>query len=414
MSNNFPNLPPGQDQDEEAANYLPIFLIIIPLIEVALFAIAGYRLGLAAGGLIGWAKLSLLSGGAYLVAYAIYRMAIEKGTLLYIKGSVAALVLSGLSIGLVGSTFFTATSAGLMISKFEEANLSEFVQDVGPYFDGRIAVAQQSAELAPILHAMSQNLSSQMDTEGDSGIGPIFRALEGLFNRTDGLLQQITVSLAVQQEVLERIAALRRAMEDTLADEGRNIWNRRADLRRQYSQMQSLLVELDKAIPVSLVHSFSAELGGGVLIPNREDATARINHNLNGFAANLTEALAVQKGVAGDPPAFPDKAGALGTFKHAGRNLPIVMVAFIVDILFPVALWGFATLTMVHIDREQNPDRWAKKRRAARDVDTITRMPPRSIPRPEDGPDQGDEELPPSSPRPPHRKPQRPSNKSRR
>lgn len=395
------------------SNYLPIFLILIPLVEIGLFAIAGYHLGFATGGWMGIAKLSIISIGAFLVAYATYRMAIEKGALLYVKGAVVALVLSGGSVSIVGTTFFTATSAGLSMAPVQEAQLSEFVQEVGPYFDGRIAVADQAAEMAPIMQALAKDLSARTDQEGGTGTGPIFRTLNSLFGRADGLSQQITVSMAVRREVLERIAAIRAMMEETLADEDRNIWDRRSEMRRQYNLLLSQLGELDKAIPVSLVRSYAAELEGGVLIPNREDASARINHTLGGFAATLTEALAAQKGVAEDPPAFPAKVGALETFRYAGKNIPIILVAFIVDLLFPLALWGYAVMTLAQLDKDTNPQRWAKKARAESDVDRVTRLRAMPIPEADDGtkqsPDtQADEPLAPP------RKPHRPISKSRR
>lgn len=394
-------------------NYLPTFMILIPLVEILLFAIAGYHLGFADGGWLGFAKLAIISIGAYLVAYATYRTAIEKGALLYVKGSVFALVLSGGSVGIVGTTFFTATSAGLGMAPVQEAELGEFVQEIGPYFDGRIAVADQAAEMAPIMQALAKDLSARTDQEGGTGTGPIYRTLKSLFVRADGLSQQITVSMAVRQEVLDRIAASRAAIEETLTDEDRNIWERQTEMRRQYNQLLSQLGELDKAIPVSLVRSYAAELEGGVLIPNREDASARINHTLGGFSASLTEALAAQKGVAGDPPKFPAKVGALETFRYAGKNIPIILVAFIVDLLFPLALWGYAVITLAQIDRDTNPQRWAKQARAVSDIDRVTRLRAMPIPSSDewDGQDptaDADDHL--GQPRAPHR----PDHKSRR
>lgn len=397
----------GSERLSEQANYLPIFLILIPLIEILLFAIAGYHLGFANGGWMGIAKLAILTIGAFLVAYATYRMAIEKGALLYVKGAIFALVLSGGSVGIVGSTFFIATSAGLSMAPVQEAELGAFLQEVGPYVDGRIAVVDQAAELAPIMQALAEDLSARTTQEGETGPGPIYRTLNSLFGRADGLSQQITVSLAVRQDVLAQITALRSAMEATLADEDRTIWDRRAEMRRQYTQLLSALTQLDQAIPVSLVRSYAAELWGGVLIPNREAASARINRTLGGYAASLTEALAAQKGVAGDPPAFPAKIGALETFRYAGKNIPIILAAFLVDLLFPLALWGYAVMTLVQIDKDRNPHRWAKTQRAESDIDVITKRRPMQIPRARD-----DEES--SKPSSSTRNPGRPSGKSRR
>lgn len=71
-----------------------------------------------------------------------------------------------------------------------------------------------------------------------------------------GLATQMTASLGVRDELLNRIQAQRIAMETTLTDEDMNIWDRRATLRRQQARLMSLLTELDKAVPVSVVRSY--------------------------------------------------------------------------------------------------------------------------------------------------------------
>lgn len=398
--------PMGREQSDNRSRYLSAFLIIIPLIEIFLFAVACHYLGLGEGGWFGIAKLTLLCIGAFCVSYAIYRMAVEKGALLYVKGSLLALVFSVMSIGVVSGSYFITTSAGWMISKVEESNLGQFVQQVGTYSDTRVAAADRAAELAPVMDAMTQDLSARTDSEGATGPGPIFRALNGLLQRTGGLSQRINESLALRQNVLAQIAETRRIMDETLADEGRNIWTRRAELRNHYSRLQRLWIELDAAVPANLVRSFAAELESGVLIPNRADANARIHHTLDGYAATLAEALGAQNKAAGEPPAFPEKTGVLETFKHAGRYLPVVMTAFIVDVLFIFALLFYAVLTLKFADIDDNPDRWAKKKRRVSPFDIIADMLPRSIPVPhhEREPTRPDQEggppaTPPKSPK---------------
>lgn len=376
-----PNFQVETEEEPEGRNYLTIFLILIPIVEILLFAMAGYHLGFADGGWMGFAKLGIISLGAFLVAYAIYRMAIEKGALLYVQGSVLALVLSFGSVTIVGSSFFIATALGLSNPVAQEGEMTAFMGEVGPYFDGRIAVADQARALAPAMQELANDLAAHTEREGDTGEGPIFRMLESLFGRADGLSQQITLSMGVRRAVLEQITALRAAMEATLADEDRGIADRRAEMRRQNTQLLSLLAELDKAVPVSLVSAYSKELQSGILIPNREDASARINQTLAGYSATLSEALAAQKGVAGDPPAFPAKVGALDSFRYLNRTLPIILVAFIVDLLFPLALLAYSVMTLAQIDRTKRPERWEKPPRRKTDIDRIIDLNSGQIPR---------------------------------
>lgn len=345
---------PDLNPEKERESYLGVSLKLVPFLEVLLAGVGLYYLGFAEGGAIGWIKLIVFCGAAYAVSYAIYRMAIEKGVPLVAAGSKLAAPLSGLTVALVGVAFFMVTGPGLTISKVEEERQAEHLEILGSYVNGRVAVADQTAELVPIMQAMAVDLQARTEQESDTGHGPIARTLNSLFGRANGLSTQMTVGLGVRQEVLDRISELRNAMETTLADEKVSIWDRRANLRSQHGQMLSLLAELDKAVPVSMVRSYASELQGGVLIPNQGDASARINRTLSGYSGTLMAALAEQNGVAGDAPAFPSKAGALDTFKYAGKFAPIFLFAFIVDMAFPLTLWAYVLMT-VKIHTPPNP-----------------------------------------------------------
>ena len=355
--------------EKEREPYLTSSLKIIPLLEIILAGIGLYYLGFADGGILGWMKLTIFCAAAYAVAYAIYRMAIEKGVPLVAAGSKLAGPLSGLSIALVGLAFFAVTAPGLTMSQVEEARLASHLEEVDHYVDGRVSVADQTAEVVPMLQSITQDMQDRTEEESSTGFGPITRALNALQMRADGLAKQMKASLGVRQEVLDRIRALRLNMETTLADEFVSIWVRRAMLRRQQADLLSQLSELDKAVPVSIVRSYASELQGGVLIPNRQDANARINQTLNGYSNTLMAALADQRGVAGNPPTFPSKTGALDTFQYIGKFAPIFLFAFIVDMAFPLALWAYVLMTMI----AHTPQVWAKPRKDT-DLDRLTTM----------------------------------------
>lgn len=332
--------------DKEREPYLALFLKLIPFLEIILAGAGLYYLGFAEGGAIGWIKLIVFCVAAYAVSYAIYRMAIEKSVPLVAAGSKLAAPLGGLTVALVGASFFMVTAPGLTISQVEEMRLAAHLETLGSYSDGRVAIADQTAELVPIMQAMAQDLHARTEQESDTGRGPITRSLESLFGRANGLSTQMTVSLGVRQEVLDRISELRNVMETTLTDERVSIWVRRASLRALHAQMLSLLAELDKAVPVSMVRSYASELQSGVLIPNRGDASAKINRTLSGYSGTLMAALAEQNGVAGDAPTFPSKAGALDTFQFVGKFAPVFLFTFIVDMAFPLTLWLYVLMTV--------------------------------------------------------------------
>lgn len=359
--------------DKEREPYITLFMKLIPLLEIILAGFGLYFLNFAEGGLLGWAKLIVLLAAAYAVAYAILRMAIERGVPLVAAKSRLAGPLSGLSIAFVGLCFFLVTAPGLTIFQVEESRLSSHLEQVGYYTDARVTVADQAVELVPIMQSMAEDLAARTEQESATGVGPIALAWDSLTSRAEGLSSQMTVSLGVRGELLSRIQAQRMAMETTLADESTSIWDRRAALRTQQARLMSLLAELDKAVPVSVVRSYASELEAGVLVPNREDASAKINRTLAGYADTLMSALAEQRGLSATPPAFPSRTGALDTFAYAGKFAPVFLFAFLVDMVFPLALWAYVLMTMI----AHSPQVWEKPRKIT-DLDRLTGMRPMS------------------------------------
>lgn len=361
----FDTLRPNKEREP----YLTVAMKAIPAFDVTLFGMGIYYLGMAEGGLLGWAKLIVFCAAAYAVSYVILRLTIEKGVPLVAARSKVAAPLSAFLIALVGLGFFSITAPGFTIGAVEESRLNTFIEQLGSYADVRVSVADQAAELVPITQTMAQDISARTDQESASGFGPLAQTWVSLRGRVDGLATQMTASLGVRDELLGRIQAQRIAMETTLADENINIWDRRAELRTQQARLMSMLTELDQAVPVSVVRSYVRELEGGVLVPNRVDANAQINRTLAGYSETLIAALSDQRGVSSTPPAFPSKTGALDTFAYIGKFAPVFLFAFIVDMVFPLALWSFVLMTMI----AHSPQVWSKPRKLT-DLDRLTGM----------------------------------------
>lgn len=398
--------------DKEREPYVTLFMKLIPLLEIVLAGFGLYFLGFAEGGLMGWAKLLVLLAAAFAVAYAILRMGIERGVPLVATKSSLAGPLSGLSIAFVGLCFFLVTAPGLTIFQVEESRLATHLEQVGNYVDGRVSVADQAVELVPIMQALAEDLAARTEQESATGVGPIALAWDSLTNRAEGLSSQMTVSLGVRDELLRMIQDRRTAMETTLADESTSIWDRRAALRTQQARLMSLLAELDKAVPVSVVRSYASELEGGVLVPNRGDASAKINRTLAGYADTLTSAMAEQSGLSDTPPSFPSRTGALDTFAYVGKFAPVFLFALLVDMIFPLALWAYVLMTMI----AHSPQVWEKPRKPT-DLDRLTGMRPMSERQMRElTDDDDDDDL--SGPHPvrevgPSRAPMRPNGKAR-
>lgn len=366
-SRNGPNPALGPRKDWITA----ATLVFLPLLAVLMLAFGLHQMGTVSGGAVGWAKLTIICIAAFLVSYVINRLALEKGIPLYSKGKRAAAVASVSAMVFVGTSFFTTTAPGYVLPSVMEAELSKYQDAMGEYAIGRIAVADRAKELVPLMHSVAEDLQSQLTAETGTGFGPIATMLQSLFDRANGLSGRMTASLGVRQSVLDRIHALREAMNRTLADEKTDIWIRRTQLRSQHGEMLSLLSELEKAIPVSVVKSYASELGSGILIPNREDASARINRTLSGYSDALAASLAEQRGVEGAPPEFPAKPGTLDTFSYIGVFAPIFLLTFAVDLLFPILLFF---LTLWTVSTVSPPPVREKKHRALSDLDVLLAM----------------------------------------
>ena len=176
LNNDLSNLRP----DKEREPYITLLMRLVPLGEILLAGFGLYFLGFAEGGLLGWAKLIVLLAAAYAVAYAILRMAIERGVPLVAAKSRLAGPMSGLSIAFVGVCFFLVTAPGLTIFLVEESRLTSHLEHVGYYADARVSVADQAVELVPIMQSMAEDLAARTEQESATGVGPIALAWDSL------------------------------------------------------------------------------------------------------------------------------------------------------------------------------------------------------------------------------------------
>lgn len=375
---------------------------MLSFLETLLLVIALYYLGFADGGVAGWLKLLIFGLAAWLVSFLVNRLAVEHGVALASQGSKIAGPLSGVSVLLVGAAFLMATFTGLTTPKVEEMRLSGYLETFERYVDGRVVVADKTAELVPIMQSLAEDLNARSQQEcANGGCGSIARALQALHGRANGLSTQMTASLGSRQDVLDRISALRKSMNTTLLDESFNIWTRRANLRRQHGQMLSLLAELKNAVPVSMVSTYARELQSGVLIPGRENASAQINQTLNGISISLTQVLEEQQEVAGNPPQFPSKTGSLDTFAYWDKFAPVLLLTFIIDMLFPILLWAYTMMVF----RQAYPTA-PKPLRPRSTYDIMTdrnAIDPSDLEQHREGTNNIPEPKPTSQQRPPHR-----------
>lgn len=379
---------PDHLPEKEKSGYLQLGMIISPFCSVGLLVIALQQLGIGAGGLLGWLKIGFIATGAMLVSYAIFRMAIEKSAPQSTRGYRSSLVTGGFTIFLVGLGFFIATAAGLIIAACEELQLQQHNAAVIKYVDAREARAAQATRLVPVAQTIASDLTSKRDGEtasssvsgrGAGGYGPTARLLEILAGRADGIAAKAAEGLVLRDALLGELDQLAAQMDATLSDEGRSIWDRRRELRTLDGELGRVLNALDEAVPVALIASYADELRAGVSMTNPQVAET-INGILRGYASAIN---AVQNDMGAESverPAFPAKIGALGTFKYASNFAPVILIAFLVDMVFPLTLWLYTLNGLDWAAFTKNPSR-KRTARTRTDLDDLTELQVLEVPK---------------------------------
>ena len=362
--NDHSSRSPDQIPERDKPGYLNAALALAPLCSVGLLVIALFQLGMG-GGLAGWIKIGLIAAAAYLVSYAIFRMAIEKSATLATFGYKSAMIVGGFSIVLVGLTFFIATAAGLTMPSVEEKRLQAHVEALRHYADTRIGQSGNAEQVVPAMESIVSDAGAKFACEtetscvsnkGNGGYGTTAKMLEAVSGRAKSIAEALRAGMLQRDDRLGGVAALLSDMEAVIADEGRSVWDRRRALRELDTRLGKALNALDAATPTPLIKAFAAELRGPVPIEDSAVA-ARVFALLSGYATSLDVVLDQEITPAIDRPAFPERTGAMETFRYAGDFAPVIMVAFLVDMIFPLTLWLYTLKTLDWLAFEKNPAR---------------------------------------------------------
>ena len=356
---------PSRIPEKPRQPYLNMVLFLLPLFSSAMVGLALLNLFGVHGGLIGFFKIGVITLAAFALSYTIYRLAIEKGAPLTAKGFSIAGVISVVSILIVGIGMWLATYPGLVMSDVEERNLYVFENEVVRYVEEAGSDAASAGRLVPVMASISGDLAAKVICEkaancvsltGGSGYGPVAKTLENLAARSMAVGLEATAGLTRRDDVLDELKALSASMQSTLADESKGIKERRAELRQIDARIGQTLKRLEETIPVAMLSAYASELRGGITIPNRPDVTASINGFLAGYAQSLDDVLASIRSNNVMHPTFPPRAGAIETLGYIGQYAPIAALTFAIELIFPLALWGYTLLTLLWERYRDDPD----------------------------------------------------------
>lgn len=355
---------PTRVRDKPRSPYLTKVLFAAPMLSAFMLAMGLINL-IGAGTLIDWAKIIVIALAAFVISYAVYRLAIEKGAPLAARGISSAGLISVLSITFVATGLWMGTYPGLALPGVEERRLQEYVVAKSDYAQEQSSVATSAARLVPLVTSISADLSQKFDCEvasscvsgsGSGGYGPTARVLENLAARARAVADEASGGLAARDTLLDELAGLMRAMQETLVDESLSIWERRTQLRQLDTQVGQVLERLEGAVPAAMVMAYGAELRAGIELPNSPGTANTINRYLSGYADSLEVVLGDISAEDAANPVFPPRSGAWETFSYIGQYAPVALLTLAIELVFPLALWAFTLLTLLWERYRDDPD----------------------------------------------------------
>lgn len=354
-----------------------------PLLDFALPAVAagsGVMLGLAmtsivdADSVIDYAKAGVLACSATAVSYGVNKLAIERGAPQAATGYWASGLTSVLSILLVGGGLFAGTYAGLTLKDTAELQLQEHGQELSAYVGNATGAAAAAARVDPVVRSIEADLQEKLACEiasscvsgrGNGGNGTVARTIQEYAGRASAIGAQVSAGEAARGAIVSQLNDALTEYRTTLGDEERDIAVRRAALQGIDGRINQAIGRLREAVPVALLGAYAAELQGGVSVPGRPEAEARLNGILARHGQALSSVIGTIPALQEAASAFPKRTGVSDTFRYIAHFLPIAAIATVVELIFPLVLWLYSFWALHWIKYTESTARDAERAVAA-------------------------------------------------
>lgn len=327
---------------------------------LATSAISGVMLGLAMPNLVSGSgtmiaiKSVLLAAGGMTVAYAVNRLAVERGAPLAVAGYGWARAVSAASILIVGGGLFSATYAGLVFDDVEQLSIEAHGEALSGFVSERSVAAAQSGAIVPAINAVVADLTHKRDCEisescisghAGGGNGPVARVMTEKLGKAAALAAQVEQGEAARQQAAERINALHGEYQ-AIASGDLSMHEKRRTLSGIDLTIRQRVADLDAAMPVSLLAAYGEELKGSVTIDGRADAARRITGILRPHGQAIADLVRKLPEDSGAAPAFPRQTGVSDTFAYIGHFLPVAAITAVVELVFPISLWLYTLFAL--------------------------------------------------------------------
>ncbi|SDE90326.1 hypothetical protein SAMN05421538_11438 [Paracoccus isoporae] len=324
--------------------------LAIPLLA----CLSALLLGLALPSLVGadgwldWIKCVLAALSAGITAYAVNRLAVDKGALHAAIGNPGAGVVSASSILMVGFGMFAGTYGGFALDGSERLRLEAFGRDQAVFAEQISKSAGQGARVGAALRSVASDLAGRAECEarssclsgrGTGGEGPVFRVLEGEAARAAGIARQWEEGAAEAGRVGTRLREVSARYRAVNADEGLSVQKRRTQAQALGSEITRVASSLNTALPVSLVAAYAADLQAPIMIPGQSAISNQVNDLRGRHGTALEVVIASLDETDVEAPTFPARSGVSDTLVHVGHFLPLALIIFVIELVFPITLW---------------------------------------------------------------------------
>lgn len=324
---------------------------------------------LASGAMLGLAVPNLISGTGSMVAikagllalsgtgiaYAVNRLAFERGAPLAVIGYPLAAITSVASIGIVGGGLFAATFSGLVLKDVEQLRLEMHGAELSDHVASRSRAASQATRIIPVVAASAADFQQKVACETkescisgntETGRGPVARALEEKLGRAQAILLQIETGDSARKNAADTLTRLQAEYQSAAVSSDTDEEARRERLQSIDLKIRQKIAELDEALPLTLLQAYADELKDGTLVPAQPEATRSLNAIMRGHGETLESALESIPSDNAPAPAFPRPTGVAETFSYLGHFAPIAAVTAVVELVFPLSLWIYTALTL--------------------------------------------------------------------
>jgi hypothetical protein len=322
--------------------------------------LSGAMLGLAMPNLVSGSgtmiaiKSALLAAAGMTVAYAVNRLAVERGAPLAIKGYGWAGIVSALSILIVGGGLFSATYAGLVYDDVEQLSIDAHGEALSGFVSDSTAAAAQASGIVPAINTVVSDLTQKRDCEiaescisGHiaSGNGPVARILTEKLGKASALALAVERGETQKAQAIETINALYEEYQATASGDLSMDEKRRA-LHGIDLKIKQATADLDEAYPVALLGAYAEELKAGVEVGGKPDVARTLSDILRQHGQTISELVRTLPEDAKAAPAFPKATGVSDTFSYIGHFLPIAAITAVVELVFPISLWLYTLFAL--------------------------------------------------------------------